>query len=53
MMAEHTGRSIEEIVKDTDRDNFMSAADARTYGLIDDVLLTRDAVGVEADRNTM
>ncbi len=48
MMAEHTGRSIEEIVKDTDRDNFMSAADAKTYGLIDDVLLTRDAVGVEA-----
>jgi ATP-dependent Clp protease protease subunit len=52
MMAEHTGRSIEEIVRDTDRDNFMSAADAKTYGLIDDVLLTRDAVGVEAGRNT-
>jgi ATP-dependent Clp protease, protease subunit len=53
MMAEHTGRTIEQIVKDTDRDNFMSAADAKTYGLIDDVLLTRDAAGVEAGRNTM
>jgi ATP-dependent Clp protease protease subunit len=53
MMAEHTGRTIEQIVKDTDRDNFMSAADARTYGLIDDVLLTRDAATVAANRNTM
>jgi ATP-dependent Clp protease protease subunit len=53
MMAEHTGRSVEEIVKDTDRDNFMSAADAKTYGLIDDVLLTREAAGVDARRNMM
>jgi ATP-dependent protease ClpP protease subunit len=30
----------------------VSLADAKTYGLIDDVLLTRDAVGVEAGRNT-
>jgi len=52
LMAQHTGRSVEQIVKDTDRDNFMSAADAKTYGLIDDVLLSRDALGVvEADRN--
>jgi ATP-dependent Clp protease protease subunit len=42
IMAEHTGRSIEDVIKDTDRDNFMSAEAAKTYGLIDDVLLTRN-----------
>jgi len=53
MMAEHTGRSIEQIGKDTDRDNFMSAADAKAYGLIDDVLQTREALGVDAGRKTL
>jgi ATP-dependent Clp protease, protease subunit len=43
MLAECTGRSIEQVVKDTDRDNFMSAEAAKTYGLIDDVLAHRDA----------
>ena len=44
MMAERTGRSIEEIVRDTDRDNFMSARDAKAYGLVDEVLETRAAL---------
>jgi ATP-dependent Clp protease protease subunit len=44
MMAECTGRSVEEIVRDTDRDNFMSARDAKTYGLVDEVLETRAAL---------
>jgi ATP-dependent Clp protease protease subunit len=43
--AERTGRSIEEIARDTDRDNFMSAHEAKGYGLIDDVLETRAALG--------
>jgi ATP-dependent Clp protease, protease subunit len=34
----HTGKSLEQIEKDTDRDNFMTAAEARDYGLIDTVL---------------
>jgi ATP-dependent Clp protease protease subunit len=42
--AERTGRSIEEIARDTDRDNFMSASEAKGYGLIDDVLETRAAM---------
>jgi ATP-dependent Clp protease, protease subunit len=45
MMAERTGRSIEEIARDTDRDNFMSAHAAKTYGLVDEVLETRAALG--------
>jgi ATP-dependent Clp protease protease subunit len=44
MMAERTGRSIEEIVRDTDRDNFMSAHGAKAYGLVDEVLETRAAL---------
>jgi ATP-dependent Clp protease protease subunit len=44
IMAERTGRSIEEIARDTDRDNFMSAHAARTYGLVDEVLETRAAL---------
>ncbi|MFP6558202.1 ATP-dependent Clp endopeptidase proteolytic subunit ClpP [Paraburkholderia sp. B3] len=42
MLAERTGRSIEQIVKDTDRDNYMSAEAAAQYGLIDRVIGSRD-----------
>ena len=41
ILAEKTGRDVEQIAKDTDRDNFMSAAQAAEYGLIDKVLTTR------------
>lgn len=41
MLAHHTGQPLEQIEKDTDRDNFMSAEDARKYGLIDRVLASR------------
>jgi len=45
IMAESTGQPIETIAADTERDNFMSAADAAAYGLIDRVLTTRAALG--------
>jgi ATP-dependent Clp protease protease subunit len=38
LIADQTGKPIEQIEKDTDRDNFMSAAEAAEYGLIDKVL---------------
>ena len=41
ILAEKTGRSVEQISKDTDRDNFMSAAEAAEYGMIDKVLTNR------------
>jgi ATP-dependent Clp protease protease subunit len=41
ILAEKTGRTVEQISKDTDRDNFMSAADAAEYGMIDKVLTSR------------
>ena len=43
IMAEHSGQPLERIEKDTDRDNFLSAAEAAEYGLIDKVLTRRDA----------
>lgn len=41
ILANHTGQTPEQIAKDTDRDNFMSADEAATYGLIDKVLTHR------------
>jgi ATP-dependent Clp protease protease subunit len=38
LMAKHTGKTVEQIERDTDRDNFMSAAEAREYGIVDHVL---------------
>ena len=41
ILAHHTGKTLEAIAKDTDRDFFMSAAEAKDYGLIDEVVLPR------------
>jgi ATP-dependent Clp protease protease subunit len=41
IMAQHTGQPIEKIQVDTDRDNFLSADDAVSYGLVDKVLASR------------
>ena len=41
IMSETIGRSIEEIAKDTDRDNFMSADEAKEYGIVDHVIRER------------
>ena len=38
ILGHHTGRPIDSILKDTDRDNFMSAEEAKTYGIIDDII---------------
>lgn len=42
ILAENTGKSIEEIARDTERDNFMTSAQALEYGLIDKILTKRD-----------
>ena len=41
ILADQTGKTVEQIAKDTDRDNFMSAEEAAQYGLIDQVLKHR------------
>ncbi|TML16038.1 MAG: ATP-dependent Clp protease proteolytic subunit [Actinobacteria bacterium] len=44
IMALHTGQPVERIAADTDRDFVMTAAEAREYGLIDEVISTRNSV---------
>jgi len=41
ILAKHTGQSMKKIAKDTDRDFFMSAEEAKEYGLIDNVLVSK------------
>jgi ATP-dependent Clp protease protease subunit len=41
ILSERTGQTIDTIAKDTDRDNFMSANQAKEYGLIDQVITSR------------
>jgi ATP-dependent Clp protease protease subunit len=41
ILARHTGQSVEQIARDTDRDNFMGATEAVDYGLVDTTLTTR------------
>ncbi|MGP1612028.1 MAG: ATP-dependent Clp endopeptidase proteolytic subunit ClpP [Catonella sp.] len=41
MLSANTGRPIEEIERDTERDNFMTAEEAKTYGLIDEIVSKR------------
>ena len=41
VLAHHTGQDLEQIEKDTDRDNFMDAEKATAYGLVDEILNTR------------
>lgn len=41
ILANHTGKSVEQIEKDTDRDYFMSAEEAKNYGIVDQVVTTR------------
>ncbi|MBM6830141.1 ATP-dependent Clp endopeptidase proteolytic subunit ClpP [Anaerotignum lactatifermentans] len=38
ILAENTGRTVEEVARDTERDNFMTAEEAKAYGLIDEVI---------------
>ncbi|HSM94043.1 MAG TPA: ATP-dependent Clp endopeptidase proteolytic subunit ClpP [Anaeromyxobacteraceae bacterium] len=43
LLASHTGQPLDKIVKDTERDYFMGAEEAKTYGLIDEVFVRRKA----------
>ncbi len=42
LLAQNTGKTIEEIQRDTERDNYMTAQEAKEYGLIDEVIERRD-----------
>ena len=42
ILVRHTHRSVEDVQKDTDRDNFMAGAEAKAYGIVDHVITNRD-----------
>ena len=42
ILAKHTGKTLKRIEQDTDRDNFLNADEAKSYGIIDDILDSRD-----------
>jgi ATP-dependent Clp protease protease subunit len=41
IIAYHTGRPVEQVAADIDRDHYLTAAEAREYGIIDDIILPR------------
>jgi len=41
IVSKHTGRSMDQVLKDTDRNYFMSAEEAKEYGLVDDIIAKR------------
>ncbi|MEI7732435.1 MAG: ATP-dependent Clp endopeptidase proteolytic subunit ClpP [Verrucomicrobiota bacterium] len=45
LLARHCGRKVEDITRDTDRDRFMSAEEAKEYGLVDQVVASRREIG--------
>lgn len=51
LLSKNTGRPLEEIVKDTERDNFMSAQEAKDYGLVDHVITNRSEIILESKDN--
>jgi ATP-dependent Clp protease protease subunit len=44
LMAKHTGRTVEQIERDVDRDRFMSSEEAKEYGLIDNVIVQSQSI---------
>ena len=44
ILAKHCGQSVESLTRDTDRDRFMSADEAKTYGLVDEVVKSRKEI---------
>ncbi|MFQ5518737.1 MAG: ATP-dependent Clp endopeptidase proteolytic subunit ClpP [Mariprofundus sp.] len=51
MMAEHTGQPIEKLSDDVERDYFLTADEAKDYGLVDDVLSSRADMGTDRSEN--
>jgi len=52
IIAHHSGRSLDEVMHDIDRDHFMTAEEAVTYGLIDAVITPRSGLGVAIESVT-
>jgi ATP-dependent Clp protease protease subunit len=52
ILAKHTGKSVEDISHSTDRDNFMSADEAKAFGLVDQVVASRKEITTLAEKSS-
>jgi ATP-dependent Clp protease protease subunit len=48
LLAQHTGQTLEKVSKDTDRDFIMTADEAKAYGIVDEIITTREARAIAA-----
>jgi ATP-dependent Clp protease protease subunit len=46
ILAKHTGQDVEKVRHDTERDKFLSALEAKEYGIVDEVIMPRKEQGV-------
>jgi ATP-dependent Clp protease protease subunit len=53
ILAHHSGQSVESVMKDTDRDRFLSADEAKTYGLVDEVVKSRKEIRSLPERTSV
>jgi ATP-dependent Clp protease, protease subunit len=53
ILSKHSGRTLEAIEKDTDRDNFMSSEEAKNYGLVDNVVVSRKEIPGAMEKSSL
>ncbi len=53
ILGKHCGRSVDELARDTDRDRFMSADEAKEYGLVDQVVQSRKEIATLAEKTSV
>jgi ATP-dependent Clp protease protease subunit len=51
ILAEHTGKTVEQIAQDTDRDYYMTAQEAKDYGLVDGIFSSQKPEGEDEDED--
>jgi ATP-dependent Clp protease protease subunit len=50
-LADHTGQPLERIARDTDRDRYLSAVEAKEYGLVDEILTKPPVTGDDKEKD--
>ena len=53
ILSKHTGQPVEVVDKACDRDNFMSPADAKAFGIVDEVVVSRKEIANLPDRTSV
>ena len=53
ILSKHTGKPVEQVEKDCDRDNFMSADEAKAYGIVDQVVVSRKEIPGGMDKSSV